>query len=83
MMPTLSPGDEVLVQKSAHSFQPGDLVLASHPYRTDIHILKRVEKIDERGHLELLGDCPQESTDSRTLGLFAPESIVGRVTSRL
>jgi nickel-type superoxide dismutase maturation protease len=86
MVPLLEPGGEVLVdprayrQKSPH---PGDIVVARHPYRTDLRLIKRVAKVLDDGRCVLEGDNPSESTDSRVFGAIPPERIVGRVTSRL
>ncbi len=85
MCPTLSAGQRVLVDPRAYRRRApalGEIVVARHPYRTDVHLVKRVARLDgERIHL--LGDNPAQSTDSRTLGGFSPERIVGRVTSTL
>ena len=41
-------------------------------------MVKRIESI-ENGRFRLLGDQPEESTDSRSLGCFEPELVYGRV----
>ena len=58
-------------------------MVARHPFRTDIHVVKRIVGLEPDGRADLQGDNPSESTDSRTLGLFGPALILGRVTSRL
>jgi nickel-type superoxide dismutase maturation protease len=85
MLPALRPGDEVLIDPGAYRrvpVQPGDLVVARHPYRTDVQLVKRVGSVLDDGRCALEGDNPSESTDSRSFGAVAPERIVGRVTSR-
>ena len=85
MAPLLEPGDEVLVDTRAYrrtSPHPGDLVVARHPYRTDLLLIKRVARVLENGYCVLEGDNPSESTDSRAFGSLSPERILGRVTSR-
>ena len=82
MSPLLHPGDEVLVAQN-RSPQVGDIVVVRHPFRRDVHLVKRLDGWDDRGHLRLLGDNPSESTDSRTLGAVAPALVVGCVTSRI
>ena len=82
MWPLLKPGDEVLVDPGC-AVQRGDIVVARHPFRSDAHIIKRLDGWDERGGLRLLGDNPDESSDSRTLGNVPPDLVVGRVTSQL
>jgi nickel-type superoxide dismutase maturation protease len=86
MRPTLSPGDHVLVDPCAyrrHSPGVGDLVLARHPYRRDVEMVKRVAASLPDGRYLLAGDNPAESTDSRTLGTVSGRLIRGRVVLRL
>ena len=82
MHPVLRPGDVVVVRPQS-DFSVGDVVLAKHPYRKDVRILKCVSSVDVSGRAFLVGTNPAESTDSRTLGLFEASSVLGRVTSRL
>ena len=85
MVPLLKPGDEVLVDPRAYRRlppRPGDIVVARHPYRTDLRLVKRVAEVLDNGHCLLQGDNPAESTDSRVYGPLPPERILGRVTSR-
>lgn len=82
MLPTLAGGDIVIV-KPGNTFSENDIVLARHPFRHDVKILKRICSISPDGSVHLVGDNPSESTDSRTFGAVSIESIIGRVTSRL
>ena len=82
LLPLLQDGDEVLAKPRA-TCREGDLVVASHPFRRDVVLVKRLAGWDEDGRARLLGDNPAESTDSRGLGTFRPESLLARVTSRL
>ena len=82
MTPTLSDGDRVLVDEKAY-ITIGDIVLAKHPYKSDVKIVKRVSEIADDGRLTLSGDNPAESTDSRAFGTVSLESIIGKVTSIL
>ena len=84
MWPHLRPGDRVLVDTRAFGRSApvrGDVVVARHPFRTDVRWIKRVASVTPEGVLELIGDNPEESTDSRTQGLVQPEHVMGRVTS--
>lgn len=81
MSPALSDGDGVLVQPRAEP-SIGDVVLAVHPYRSGVKVLKRVTAIENDRYF-LSGDNPEESTDSRTLGTFARKDIVGKIVCRL
>ena len=82
MAPILAEGDEVLVAPRA-TCRPGDVVVARHPFRTDVHLVKVLETYDERGHARLVGVAPGESTDSRSFGAVPPDLLRGRVVSAL
>jgi nickel-type superoxide dismutase maturation protease len=82
MSPTLSDGDTVLIDPRA-VIGVGDIVVADHPYKSSVTILKRVADMDADGLISLIGDNEAESTDSRTLGPVSIKSIVGRVECRL
>ena len=85
MAPMLSPGDTLWIDRWAYRRQGpavGDVVVANHPFRKGQRLVKRVSRVLDSGHLELLGDSPDASTDSRGLGAFSPELVVGRVIAR-
>jgi len=82
MLPTLKSGDAVLVDEKA-TVKIGDLVLAEHPYRSSVKIVKRVAEIEAESGYVLSGDNPAESTDSRAFGAVSIESIIGRVVCKL
>ncbi len=85
MVPILKPGDEVLADPFAYRRshpQPGDIVIARHPLRSDVYLIKRVSAVLDDGRCHLDGDNPAESTDSRAFGMVAAEHLRGRVTSR-
>ena len=81
MKPWLAADDHVLVDPKA-KLRVGDVVVAKHPFRSDLHLVKQIVRFDEAGCAQLAGINPQASTDSRTLGMFAPALVLGRVTSR-
>ncbi len=82
MLPTLKNGEEVLV-KTGKILQIGDIVVANHPFKQSVIIIKRIEKISTSGKLFLVGDNPSESTDSRNFGEISAEEIIGKVVCRL
>jgi nickel-type superoxide dismutase maturation protease len=85
MAPLLEPGDEILINPRAYRRtppSPGNIVVARHPYRTDLQLVKRITEVRDDGHCLLEGDNAEESTDSRIYGALPPERILGRVTSR-
>jgi len=85
MFPVLKPGEEILVDTRAYRhFLPeiGDLVMAKHPYRQDLKIIKWVAFVGEKGNYFLLGENKEESSDSRSFGCVSLQQIIGRVTSK-
>ena len=82
MRPELEDGDILLVRR-ARALAIGDIVLASHPFKKNVTILKRLAAIDETGRLELLGDDSDESSDSRSFGTVPIEHIRGKAVCRL
>jgi len=82
MIPTLDDGDIVIITRGP---RPGDrdVVLVPHPFKRSVSILKRIAAITENGRVELRGDNPDESTDSRTFGSVPIEYIKGKAVCRL
>ena len=82
MAPRLNSGDVVLVDPKA-PIEPGDVVLARHPFRSSVRILKRLISVEPDGRLYLEGDNPEESTDSRNFGTVSSADLLGKVIARL
>jgi nickel-type superoxide dismutase maturation protease len=82
MFPEFNDGDEVLV-KTYKSYNVKDVVLAAHPFKKSVKIIKRIDQISDVGEFFLLGDNLNESTDSRTLGFFSHDQILGKVIKKL
>lgn len=80
MWPVLREGDVVLVDPDLVP-APGEVAVAHHPFR-ESYLVKHVTAIEEDGGVVLIGESRFESTDSRTLGPFSPERVVGRVIAR-
>jgi len=89
MMPTLIPGDYVLVDQWAYqekSPRKGDVIVFQHPYNQRSYI-KRIAylpseefmgKFLAEDHFAVLGDNTDRSEDSRFFGGVKTESIVGK-----
>jgi hypothetical protein len=77
MVPILPPGTLVFAWRWYFKLRPGDVVIFDHDGKEKI---KRIEKIED-GKFFLLGDLPDESTDSRQLGWFDQAAIVAKVLS--
>lgn len=90
MAPLLMPGQEVLVNPHIYrcrSPQPGDLVVARHPHRPQLWLIKWVVYgVDSQtqggvGYF-LAGLNPEASTDSRNFGLVAQVHLLAQVVCR-
>ena len=85
MYPAYRDGDVVEVDEHAYDVAPpseGDVVVALHPFKADVHIVKRVRSVEPDGRLFLVGDSPLESSDSRGFGALDPARIVGKVIGK-
>lgn len=82
MHPTLKSGDRVLVDKNS-AIKVGDVVVAHHPFKSSVKIVKRVSSIETDGSISLIGDNPSESSDSRGFGSINGKDVIGKVVARL
>jgi nickel-type superoxide dismutase maturation protease len=82
MSPTLLHGDWVWVDpKSYKRSRPeaNQIVVARHPYRRNVWLIKRVVRALEEDRLVLGGDNPTESTDSQMFGSVPLSLVMGQV----
>jgi nickel-type superoxide dismutase maturation protease len=80
MIGALMPGDRVIVLP-VRSVAPGDVVAARDPRHPQRILVKRVAGAGPTG-IDLRGDNPAASTDSRQFGPVSPDLLVGRVVCR-
>jgi nickel-type superoxide dismutase maturation protease len=81
MVPTLLPGDQLLVQYGS-GVTAGDIAMLRHPLQQDLLIVKRVlERRD--GGWWVLGDNRLVRNDSREFGAVPDELIVARALARV
>jgi nickel-type superoxide dismutase maturation protease len=76
MSPTLEPGERLLVLP-AWRLARGDLVTVADPRNPELVMVKRLLSVDGRG-VEIAGDNPDHSTDSRQLGILPRDLVRGR-----
>jgi len=82
MLPSYAPGELVWIDPRAYRDRRpavGEVVVAKHPFKRGVAIVKRVAFVAPDGSCELRGDNPAESTDSRSFGRIPRERILGRV----
>ena len=85
MQPLLEPGEEILINPYAYwrsHPQINDIVVAIHPDKLNLEIVKRIVEVRQNNTYVLEGDNLPYSTDSRNFGAVAFELIRGKVTSR-
>ena len=83
MLPALQPKQRLLVKLRPHdgrSPSPGTVVVCHHPSDLNLVITKRVWQLNN-GWLELRGDNPAASTDSRHFGQVPLDHVIGVVTA--
>jgi nickel-type superoxide dismutase maturation protease len=87
MEPALRPGDWLLVRRAVRPgrslrLRPGHLVVARHPHRPSMLVVKRVAR-REPGGWWLTSDNPAAgAVDSRAFGAVADSMIEGKVLLR-
>ncbi|WP_107079997.1 nickel-type superoxide dismutase maturation protease [Streptomyces sp. NBRC 109706] len=81
MLPTLRPGDQLLLAYGAR-VRPGHVVVLRHPFQHDLLIVKRaVERRDEGWWVQ--GDNGAVTNDSREFGVVPDGLLVARALVRL
>jgi phage repressor protein C with HTH and peptisase S24 domain len=76
MSPTLRAGQLVLATGRFGYVHEGDVVIIWHNGREKI---KRVAQVDPNKGMYVLGDNPDESTDSRSFGWLDHDEIIAKV----
>jgi nickel-type superoxide dismutase maturation protease len=81
MLPALRPGDRLLIARWPQP-RAGDLVVFRDPEAHSTFLVKRVASASADGTLEVRGDNPNVSRDSRHFGPVAPRLVLGRALYR-
>ncbi|HEY8559667.1 MAG TPA: nickel-type superoxide dismutase maturation protease [Pyrinomonadaceae bacterium] len=82
MRPTLKEGELVLMNPHA-ALRIGDIVVARHPFKKSVRLIKRIAEILPGERYVLLSDNLEESADSRQFGAIPAKDILGRVEARV
>ncbi len=80
MLPTLHPGDHLLVVPLPP--RTGSLVAVRDPREESRIMIKRAGVVRADRSVEVVGDNPDHSTDSRTFGAVPPHLVLGRPVYR-
>jgi len=81
MEPALRAGDWIVVRELSRPPRIGEIVLVRDPRDPKNLMLKRVADVAD-GSCTVLGDRPDESTDSRTFGPVPLANVLGRALFR-
>ncbi|HEY2640088.1 MAG TPA: nickel-type superoxide dismutase maturation protease [Streptosporangiaceae bacterium] len=81
MVPTVYPGDWLLVWRGGR-IRPGQLVVARHPGKPDLLLIKRAARKLQNGWWLESDSTAAGMVDSRVFGPVPPEFIEGRVVGR-
>lgn len=84
MAPALQPGDRLLVESLTYALRAprrGEIVLAPDPRQPERELIKRVASVGPAG-IDLHGDRPAASTDSRAFGAVPVADVQWRVALR-
>jgi nickel-type superoxide dismutase maturation protease len=82
MWPTFVHGDVLCFEplKKNEPLLQGDVVLAAHPLKAEVLMVKRIRRVLEGGDLFLVGDQPDPtaSEDSHNFGPVRNEAVLGK-----
>ena len=81
MEPALRDGDWIVIARLTRPPRVGEIVLARDPRDRNRLVLKRVADLTAHA-CTLLGDRPEESTDSRAFGPVRLDDVLGRAVFR-
>jgi nickel-type superoxide dismutase maturation protease len=81
MEPTLYPGDWLLVRRTSR-VRPGRVIVARHPSRPTLLLVKRAVRSDPGGWWLGSDNLNGFASDSRSFGLVPPAMIEGVVLFR-
>ena len=83
MWPTFRDGEVLTFRslKANETLAPGDVVLAYHPLKDNVLMVKRIHRIEPDGHLFLTGDQPDPTSteDSHNFGPVASTAVKAKL----
>jgi len=81
MEPALRAGDWIVVSSLSRPPRVGEIVLVRDPRDAENLMLKRVAAVED-GACTVVGDDPDQSTDSRTFGPVPLANVLARAVFR-
>lgn len=80
MTPTLLPGEQILCTGLLRRLliRRGVIIVARDPRDSTLLIIKRVERVDNKTEIWVLGDNQTASSDSRQFGYIPLKRVEGR-----
>jgi nickel-type superoxide dismutase maturation protease len=85
MAPTLAAGDWLVIERRSYGRRlprVGEIVLAPDPRDPSRELIKRVAAVDASSRtVELRGDAPEASTDSRAFGAVPIDTVRWRAVA--
>jgi phage repressor protein C with HTH and peptisase S24 domain len=81
MLPTLRPGDLLVVRTGAATVSPGRLVVVRLPGDRPVAVKRLAARVPDGWWVER--DNPAEGVDSWLVGAVADADVLGRVVARL
>lgn len=75
MLPSLKPGQDVLVWCWLYTPKKGNIVAVKVNGK---EMIKRISKTNDH-YILIMGDNKKESTDSRNFGQISKEDIIGKI----
>jgi nickel-type superoxide dismutase maturation protease len=80
MWPSLDDGQLIDFQEfNDQELSIGDVVVFTHPFNSKLVMVKRIQKINQKGDLWVVGDNPDPtaSEDSHNFGFISKNNVLG------
>jgi len=79
MAPKLRPGQWIIATRLFRKLRPGEVVIIEKNHKQLIKRIERIEHIEGRERLFVIGDNLNASADSRQFGWLSRDAVIARV----